>query len=315
MTISKGPRLAAAAALITRFAAPPKAASGKSQPSRQNSPVGWPITRDALVQQLRRRIGGSDLPKQVNTSYCGPAAFLYCVLEDRPDIYADYAISIWSRGEYDFRSPLRTLDVVSNSDVRGALAVAQKARPGQRFISDLDWMTMAPLSMSTRPFSRVFGTPAPDDQVGSISYPAIVREWFAAAGARLREDTMGVGLLKNPTSRTLKLLAQWPTSWIVLQIDSSLLSGGATSTFRNRHWVVVNPHRRPLVRVAQTGQVVPMTDVLKSVPPGEPSPDLGKRQTSLYFASWGNENTPMHHQHLGQLAGRIYGGFAFSRFG
>jgi hypothetical protein len=314
MTISKSPRLAAAAALIARFAAPPETARGRSSPDAQSSPLGWPITRDALVQQLRRRIEGSDLPRQVNTSYCGPAAFLYCVLEDRPDIYADYAIAMWTRGEYDFRSPLRTLDVASNQGVRSALAAAQKAKPGQRFISDLDWMTMAPLSMSTRPFGLVFGTPAPDDQVGSISYPGVVREWFAAAGARLREDTMGVGLMKSPTSSTLKLLAQWPTSWIVLQIDSSLLSGGTTSTFRNRHWVVVNPHRRPLVRVAETKQVVPMSEVLKSVPAGHAMPDLGTWQTSLYFASWGNENTPMHDQHLGQLAGRIYGGFAFSHF-
>ena len=57
-----------------------------------------------------------------------------------------------------------------------------------------------------------------------------------------------------------------------------------------------------------------MWKALKSASASDPHPDMSKWQTSLYFTSWGDENTPLYDQHLGYLAGRIYGGFAFSHF-
>jgi hypothetical protein len=67
----------------------------------QRSPAGWPVTRSALADQLTARLGGTDEPNQMSASYCGPAAFLYCLLEDRPDLYAAYAIGLWERGTHD----------------------------------------------------------------------------------------------------------------------------------------------------------------------------------------------------------------------
>jgi hypothetical protein len=160
-------------------------------------------------------MSGKDLPKQLGTSYCGPAAFLYCVLEDRPDVYCAYAISLWLRGEYDFRSSAQAVEVDSDEAIRTALSLARAKEPGRSFISDLDWMTMAPLSASTRPgWSRILGSPEPDDMVGSISYPGVVKGWFAAVGARLRADTMGLGLMKTAPASTIKLMAYWANSWI-----------------------------------------------------------------------------------------------------
>ncbi len=321
MTIAGGPRLKAAEALIANFAAAgrPKAGANQAETAKraaalQRSPAGWPFTRDSLADALRRRMSGKDLPRQVGTSYCGPAAFLYCLLEDRPDIYVAYALSLWQRGEYDFKGGARVLEIDSDTATRGALDAARKAEPKRGFISDLDWMTMAPLSASTRPLiGRIFGSPKPDDQAGSISYPGVVQSWFAAVGATLRADTMGVGLMKSPPTMTLKLLEHWANSWIVLQIDSSLIDVGSPNTFSRRHWVVVNPHRRPLVRAGANGPVVPLADAYKAVGPG-PAPDMAEWQTSLYVVSWGRESTALQNPRLGHLAGRIYGGFAFSRF-
>lgn len=321
MTIAAGPRFQAAQALIARFAADARPKPGKTKAETvkraaalQRSPAGWPIARDALVQALQRRMSGKDLPRQVGTSYCGPAAFLYCLLEDRPDLYVSYAISLWTHGEYDFRSGATVLEVDSTAGTRAALQEARKAQPARHFISDLDWMTMAPLSASTRPFSRVFGTPEPDDQVGSISYPGVVKGWFAAVGATLRADTMGMGLMKSPPAATIRLMEHWANSWIVLQIDSSLIDVGTPNTFKRRHWVVVNPHRRPLVKAGKDGKVVPLSQAYTAARAG-PAPDMSDWQTSLYVVSWGKESTGLQNPRLGHLAGRVYGGFAFSRFG
>lgn len=320
MSIAAGPRLRAAEALIARFAAAGRPAAGKNpaetakRAALQASPVGWPFSRDALVQALRRRMSGKDLPKQMGTSYCGPAAFLYCVLEDRPDLYCAYAISMWLHGEYDFRSGAQIMEVDSNTDTRNALPKARAAQPNRSFISDLDWMTMAPLSASTRPvLAKVFGSPEPDDQAGSISYPGVVREWFSAVGAKLRADTMGVGLMKTSPTATINLMRHWANSWIVLQIDSSLISTGGTNTFANRHWVVINPHRRPLVRAGRNGPVIPLADAYRAVGPDTGS-DMEDWETSLYTVSWDSENKGLKSPTLGHLKGRIYGGFAFSHF-
>jgi hypothetical protein len=321
MSITAGPRLRAAEALIARFAAAGRPAAGrnpaetaKRTAAQQASPVGWPFSRDALVQALRRRMSGKDLPKQMGTSYCGPAAFLYCVLEDRPDLYCAYAISMWLHGEYDFRSGAQIVEIDSNANTRKALPTARAAQPNRSFISDLDWMTMAPLSASTRPgWAKILGSPEPDDQVGSISYPGVVKGWFSAVGAQLRADTMGVGLMKTSPTATIGLMRHWANSWIVLQIDSSLIQAGGTNTFANRHWVVVNPHRRPLVRAGRTGQVVPLADAYRAVGPDTAS-DMDDWKTSLYTVSWGSENKGLKNPTLGHLKGRIYGGFAFSHF-
>ena len=318
MTITRGPHLTAALALLAHFGRfqnvllPNGACADTEQ-----SPAGWTVKRAELIRQLRLRLDGKGLPRQLDTSYCGPACFLTCLLEDRPDLYTAYAISMWERGEWNFA----TLDLSSSTKLRGSLAAARKREPGRELVSDLDWLTMAPLSASTRPFvGRLFGTPAPRDQAGSVSYPGVVKGWFTAAGASVRADTMGWGIGKSSTELTMHLLAHWPNNWIVLQIDSSLLKGGGakadptgTSTFHNRHWVVVNPRRQPLVRAGAGGRVVPMWDALKAVSAKDPHPDMASWQTSLHFASWGDENTPLYDQHLGYLAGRIYGGFAFSR--
>lgn len=240
--MTAGPRLAAAAALLSRFEAagrPSAKAPPKDRRARaaklQASPAGWPVARDTLIRQLRRRLSGRDFPRQVQTSYCGPAAFLYCLLHDRPDIYVAYALSLWLRGEFDFRTRSGSVEVEATRGTLQGLSKARIAEPSRSFISDVDWMTMASLSVSTRSLGWVFGAPHPDDQIGSISYPNVIRGWFTAAGSRLRESTMGLGAAKSPLSATLRLMRHWPDSWIVLQIDSSLLTGGGTNFATQRH--------------------------------------------------------------------------------
>ena len=106
MTIINKDRLAAAQALVHRFAQAGTAPAGmtplgETAANMQRSPAGWPVTRSAIADQLTKRLGGADEPNQMSTSYCGPAAFLYCLLEDRPDLYVAYAIGLWEHGTHD----------------------------------------------------------------------------------------------------------------------------------------------------------------------------------------------------------------------
>ena len=84
-------------------ASPAAAPHGARPPAdKQRSPVGWPVTRDALAAQIESRLKGASLPYQSNTSYCGDAAFLVALQVDRPDLYAAYAIGLWTQALFTF---------------------------------------------------------------------------------------------------------------------------------------------------------------------------------------------------------------------
>ena len=330
MTIINKDRLAAAQALVHRFAQAGTAPAGMTPlggtaANMQRSPAGWPVTRSALADQLTARLGGTDEPNQMSTSYCGPAAFLYCLLEDRPDLYAAYAIGLWERGTHDLAGGGSPLHVTAHSGARTAMSELPKARTThpRTTISDLDWMTMSSLSTSTRPFNWLLGAPSPADQGGSISYPWVVKSWFNAVGAPARADVMGLGALPISLATFLDLMNSWPTCWIILQIDVSLLSGGETHFFKGRHWVVVDPHRAPMVRDGN-GKTVPIGAAAQDIwhlPPAMiergdvlDGPLMQDWVTNLRLVSWGQENHAMSQQKLGYLVNRVYGGFAFSHF-
>ncbi|WP_230628719.1 hypothetical protein [Sphingomonas sp. Leaf37] len=322
MITGNATRLKAAQTLLLRFIEIGRNSDPKRRTALQRSPAGWPIARDPFARQIKARLDGQ-LPNQLETSYCGPAAFLYCLLHDRPDVYVTYALSLWERGHFRFGNRNATLTLSSDDGqvaAAKALTTVRAKDAGHRHIDDIDWMTMSCLSASTRPLD--VGAVKPKDQFGSISYPGVVRKWFVAAGAGVRADTMGAGLMKSSMLATLSLMKQWTGSWIVLQIDSSLLQGGTTNTFTKRHWVVVDPHRRPMIRKGAGGPVVPLGDAAEELWK-EPSGDIARGlqgvhmrdwDTNLSIVTWGDEHHAIHGRKLGQTIGRIYGGFAFSRF-
>lgn len=328
MTIAAGPRLAAAKTMLKHFAhggdAPP---GGKPDPARQASPVGWPVSRQELAMQLDRRIEGRDRPEQIETSYCGPAAFLYCLLQDRPDIYVDYAIGLWVRGEYQFGVPSHKVELAGGKGIRQSLAdihAARAKRRDTRFVSDLDWMTMASLSASTRRLGWIMGRPRDTDAGKAVTLPQVLKGWFTAAGCSSGCDTMGVGLEPASIESTLKLMAYWPSCWIVLQIDASLIQTGDVGFFTNRHWVVVSRRVMPTVQIGSGGPVVRMGDALSFYQAEEKKmwnmrvdklhdyPKPAEWQTSLHVVSWGNEARGVRNPKLGYLYPRVYGGFAFT---
>ena len=326
----------AARQLLLNFSKPGHTGDAKARAAAQRSPAGWPVSRDDLAQQIRQRLHGA-LPAQLTTSYCGPAAFLYCLIKDRPDIYTAYAISLWEQGHFFFGNARAKITIDSGHGVVPAAVALVKAHPGaarRGYISDLDWMTMSCLSASTRPFN--FGTVTPDDQLGSITFPWVLRRWFIAAGAVIRADTMGFGAFKSGLLDTLSLMSYSSSSWIVLQIDSSLLRDGDPDFFHKRHWVVVDPTRQPIACKQPGNTAMPLGAVADEVGKivwqrvgkhaGEADPDesdvldalkgtpVADWTTTLTVASWANEHHTIYTGKVGRLIDRVYGGYVFSRF-
>jgi len=65
-------------------------------------PKGRPFPRiapDQVVKELRERVNDPSTQDQMNTSLCGPAAFFYCVLNYKPELYVQYVIDLLTTGK------------------------------------------------------------------------------------------------------------------------------------------------------------------------------------------------------------------------
>lgn len=60
--------------------------------------VAWGVNRTQLIDQLRQRLSNDQhsWPHQGGTSLCGPAAFMFCLINDRPDLYVGHIIDLWT---------------------------------------------------------------------------------------------------------------------------------------------------------------------------------------------------------------------------
>jgi hypothetical protein len=329
------PHLPRARAILDAFASEGSGSrlSAKDQAKRQRSPGGWPVPRDRLAAELRARLDGATLPHQRGTSYCGCAAFLYCVLEDRPDWYVAYATALWRGEPFTFKNVAGRTSVSVAEGTRGALSQIQSGKARGGSISDLDWMTMASLSAATRWSGGAPTSARPTDRGASITWPWMVEQWFASVGAPAKLNSVGVGLLKSSMEELLELLDRWAGYWLVIQIDASLLYGGPSS-IQQRHWVVIDPETPPMIQPAgQAAWFDPRTfsrlrrdrraTALRQVNDahaGQAVVDAEDREdqrsaTRLRVVSWGNEHHPLHGATIGNVADRFYGGYAFPRFG
>lgn len=299
---------------------------------RQRSPAGWYVPRNRLVAELRDRLDGKTLPHQRGTSYCGCSAFLYCVLEDRPDWYVAYATALWRGVPFTFKGASDQTLVSVDTETRNSLTQIQSGKARGSSISDLDWMTMASLSAATRWSGSTPAAAHPTDRGAAITWPWMVKQWFASVGAPAKIDSVGVGLFNSSLEDALALLDRWVGYWLVIQIDASLLSGGSTS-IQQRHWVVVDPETPPAIQAAgqaawfdpksfgrlradrRKAALGPVHDAYSgaAVAKGEDSQDH-RSPIRLRVVSWGDEHHPIRDATIGNFADRFYGGYAFPRF-
>lgn len=311
--------------------------AAKAEQRRQESPAGWPVPRARLAQQLLERLNGGSLPNQRGTSYCGCAAFLYCLLEDRPDWYVAFATALWRGEPFTFRSAQDHVSVTATRSTKDVLRRVQTGRTAATDISDLDWMTMASLSGATRFSDRLGPQDAgPSDRRTAITWPWMVKQWFASVGAPARHDSVGTGLRVATLDQLLELLTMWGDCWLVMEIDSSLLNGGGTS-IQQRHWVVVDPETMPLIRPpgevngltaaqlmakrssAARASVAGATDAYSGMAKLTSERERQQKNITasairLRVVSWANEHQPIFSPTLPFVLDRFYGGYAFPRF-
>ena len=122
------------------------------------------------------RIADPSKQAQSASSLCGPAAFLYCVLEEHPEIYTQYVIDLYKTGE----GRLGKLHVRPSAGCRAYLPPANNIHP-------VDWIALASLRDSE---NTLLDYSSANDTAAGITMPHSLAAWFNKLGWRgVRNNT------------------------------------------------------------------------------------------------------------------------------
>jgi len=122
------------------------------------------IARQDVVDGLRARIKDPSKQDQSVASLCGPAAFLYCVLEEMPHLYTQYVIDLYRTGE----ARLGGLHIKPSAGCRGYDSPKNKIHP-------VDWIALASLRDSE---NSLLSYSSADDTAAGITMPHTLADWF-----------------------------------------------------------------------------------------------------------------------------------------
>jgi hypothetical protein len=142
-------------------------------------PKGRPFPRIHLadvVAGLRERVNDPHKQNQRAASLCGPAAFFYCVLNYKPELYVQYVIDLFTTG----KARIGSLKVEPSIYCRIYEPPADK-------IAAVDWVALASLRDSE---NTIMDYSSADDTVAGITRPGTLASWFRDIGYQgVRDDT------------------------------------------------------------------------------------------------------------------------------
>jgi hypothetical protein len=127
----------------------------------------WPnLDRDEVGVGILMRLAYPHVVRQGGSSLCGPAAFIYNEVQDRPGDYVGLAIDLYEQGVARLRGLLITPD-----------AAVRQYSPST--IDPIDWLTMASLRDSENFF---FTYDTEDRELAGATTPSAIASWFSRAG-------------------------------------------------------------------------------------------------------------------------------------
>lgn len=170
-------------------------------------------------------------PAQGDSSLCGMAAFYYCLLKDRPDIYFQVIEDLWLTG----RTQLGKLKIKPGSSCKNPTDILNIR--GTLRVSAIDWITLA----GTRDSMNTFlSYDSPDDEAAGITKAEAIDECFQSVDANIKLENVSGGLyFTNAGLQDICNLNAYVSDsfHVILNIHPELLS--TNNGFYQRHWVVM----------------------------------------------------------------------------
>jgi hypothetical protein len=149
-------------------------------------PKGQPFPRIQLhdvVAGLRERVNDPRKQNQGAASLCGPAAFFYCILNYKPELYVQY-VDLFTTG----KARIGSLKVEPSLPCRVYGPPANKIAP-------VDWIALASLRDSE---NTIMDYSSANDTVAGITRPGTLASWFRQIGYQSIRDNTNYYFCKGP---------------------------------------------------------------------------------------------------------------------
>ncbi|WP_368911507.1 hypothetical protein [Proteus vulgaris] len=162
-----------------------------------------PFEKSLFEFELLQRMEHFDYPNQGGTSLCGSAAFFYCLLRDRPDIYEQAAKELWQYGT----TKIGNLRIIPSKGCRNPNGHFNDAYGS--VISGLDWVTLASLRDTE---STILSFDTIDSPLSGATTWWVLAKWFEKAGyekvfseKRRKPSPSAGGDIRRKARRALKI--------------------------------------------------------------------------------------------------------------
>jgi hypothetical protein len=259
-------------------------------------PIGDPLdpfTKITIEKELNIRKAASLLgpeggyyPDQYYSMLCGPAAFYYCLMMDRFDVYEQLVWNLWSHGKAMLGSFL-IQPSMSTMKVNDLFAGMDHPR-----VSAVDWITMASLRDSS---NNLLKYESVGDKTSAITLWSDIEKWMLNAGAH--KIFSNISMYHSNLSDICKLNSLVNNDVHIFSlISAGMLQQGADVPFKD-HWIVWDGQ----LKLVNGGNINNETNLEELV--------------SLRLFSWGEvkDNSLRESLTLGEFLRHTFGGVVFTR--
>ena len=125
--------------------------------------------RSIVAKQLTERINNPHLIDQASASLCGPAALMYTLAHLKPDIYVQYVIDLYNKGQ----ARLGTLEIKPSKDCRNYYPRDDRKVKYKDQISECDWIALASLRDSE---NKILEYDSARDKTSGITFPGQIKK-------------------------------------------------------------------------------------------------------------------------------------------
>jgi len=183
------------------------------------------IVLDDIVDQLYERLEDPSKINQGGANLCGPAAVIFCWLCKRPDLYVQYVLNVYERGE----GRMGTLFVQPGKDCRNHELNS---------IRDVDWVALAALRDSEN--SR-FDFDSEPNYLGAITMPDDVEKWFENIGFNVLESRTVAMCSEGYETLRKAALYYKEGCCVCLLVNATKIFGGPwwDLNLTANHWIVM----------------------------------------------------------------------------
>lgn len=194
-----------------------------------------PFSKEKIEQGLSSRLKEKN-PDQSGTWLCGPAAYFFCLLNSRPDIYKTVVKKLWETGSVK----VGNLEITPKID--GARLVSNfYYESGRPKISPIDWITLASLRDSENKFLSVkmYDSSIVDGSLGGVAgvtMPSDMKKWLQNTGFTVIRECPNMSGSNYGIIYDINKYAGHDT-YIISLTSSDILEGSRSARAPN-HWIV-----------------------------------------------------------------------------